>query len=126
MIEYITVTDVNDVLGAGWEGTGDADRAVLEANAWMTSRGVMASDPVEQDIKTAGAYLAKESANGKLYADRTPALKRKRVKGDTVESEREYQDGATSSSGIMRLVLDLLRPYLPAGGGAANFAVRRA
>lgn len=125
MTEYITKSDVDDLLGADWEGSGDATRAVLEANVWMTARGVIASDPVEEDIKQAGAYLAQAAAEGSLYNDRAPALKRKRVKGDTVESEREYQDGATGSSGIMRLVLDLLRPYLSAGGGS-TFAVRRA
>jgi len=125
MAEYVTASDVGSVLGTGWEGTGDVDRALLEANAWLTSRGVQASDPVEQDIITAGAYLAQSAAQGELYADRTGAVKRKRVKADTVESETEYQDGAASSQGVMRLVLDLLRPYLPAGGGS-TFAVRRA
>ncbi len=31
MTEYITTADVEAILGAGWEGDGDADRAVLEA-----------------------------------------------------------------------------------------------
>jgi hypothetical protein len=124
MIEYITKADVDSILGTGWEGTGDADRAVLEANAWMTAKGVRASDPVEADIKQAGAYLAQEAASGQLYGDRTQALKRKRVKADTVESETEYQDFTSTSSGVMRLVLDLLRPYLPIGGGSI-FAVAR-
>ncbi len=125
MAEYITASDVETLLGAGWEGTGDADRAVLEANAWLTSRGVIASDPVEDDIKQAGAYLAERAAQGELYGDRTPSLKREMVDADGVRVEEEYQDGATASTGIMRLVLDLLRPYLPAGGGS-TFAVRRA
>lgn len=125
MTEYITASDVEAILGAGWEGTGDATRAVLEANAWMSARGVIASDPVEDDIKQAGAYLAESAAQGSLYADRKGAIKRKRVKADTVESETEYQDGASSSAGVMRLVIDLLRPYLPAGGGS-TFTVARA
>lgn len=125
MIEYITAQDVTDTLGSGWADGGDETRAVLEANAWMTSRGVMASDPVEQDIITAGAYLAQSAAQGELYADRTGAVKREAVSAGSVSTETEYQDGATASTGIMRLVLDLLRPYLPAGGGS-TFAVRRA
>ncbi|RUR26840.1 hypothetical protein ELY33_17175 [Vreelandella andesensis] len=125
MTEYVTTADVEGVLGTDWEGAGDAARAILEANTWLTSRRVNASDPVEADIITAGAYLAQMAAEGALYADRTPALKRKRVKADTVESELEYQDNATASNGRLRLVLDLLRPYLPAGGGS-TFDVRRA
>lgn len=125
MTEYITVTDVDDLLPIGWEGTGDKTRAVLEANTWLTSRGVMASEPVEYAIRQAGAYLAQDAAAGTLYSDREAAIKGKRVKAGSVESEKTYQDDATASSGTMRLVTDLLRPYLPAGGGS-NFVVARA
>lgn len=125
MTTYITTTDVDGVLGAGWEGTGDADQAVLEANAWMTARSVIKNDPVDDDVITAGAFLAQMSINGTLYADRAGAIKSKRVKADAVESETEYQDGASASTGRLRLVLDLLRPYLPVGGGSV-FPVARA
>lgn len=125
MTEYVTASDVDDLLGTGWEGDGDKTRAILESNAWLTSRGVQASDPVEHDILTAGAYLAERAAAGELYADRTPNLKREAVSAGSVSTETEYMDGSTASTGIMRLVLDLLRPYLPAGGGS-TFAVRRA
>ena len=124
MTDYITVADVDDLLPIGWEAAGDKTRAVLEANTWLTSRGVMASEPVEYAVRQAGAYLAERAASGSLYADNDPALKRKRVKAGSVESENEYQDGSTPSSGAMRLVIDLLRPFLPAGGGS-NFAVTR-
>jgi len=125
MTDYITVSDVDDTLPAGWEGAGDKDRAVLEANTWMTARGVIAGDPVEYPIQQAGAYLAKDAAGGTLYGDRVPALKRKKVKAGSVESENEWMDGASVSSGTLRLVNDLLRPFLPAGGGS-TFRVRRA
>ncbi len=125
MATYIEKADVDTILGAGWEGTGDATRAVLEANAWLTSRGVIASDPVEDDIKQAGAYLAERAAAGNLYADTAGNVKRKSVSAGSVSTETEYMDGSTSSAGIMRLVLDLLRPYLPAGGGS-TFTVSRA
>ncbi len=125
MAEYITTADVETLLGADWEGTGDADRAILEANAWLTSRGVIASDPVEDDIKQAGAYLAERAAAGNLYADTTGNIKSKSVQAGSVSTSTEYMDGSTSSAGIMRLVLDLLRPYLPAGGGS-TFQVSRA
>ncbi len=120
MNEYITEQNVTDNLGAGWEGTGDATRAVLESNAWMTARGVFfdPDESVPADVITAGSYLAQMAAQGSLYNDRAPDLKRKRVKADTVESEQEYQDGASASNGTLRLVLDLLRPHLPTGGGS--------
>lgn len=126
MTTYITVADVDATLGAGWEGTGDKDRAVLEANAWMTARGVVAGDPVEGDIVMAGSLLAQEAAHGRLYADSEGDLKRKRVKADTVESEKEYQDGSRARSGMLSLIYDLLGPFIPAGNSGNQFAVRRA
>lgn len=114
MTEYVTTTDVEGVLGAGWEGTGDATKAVLEANAWLTARGVTASDPVEADIITAGAYLAQYAAQGSLYADDSGQIKRKHVKGGPVETETEYQDYTRSLPGVIALVRDLLQPYTTA------------
>jgi len=124
MTDYITVADVDAALPAGWEGSGDKDEAVMQANAWLSARGVIAGDPVEAGIVKAGSLLAKEAANGSLYADTEGDLKRKRVKADTVESEKEYMDGSRAKSGMLVLVYDLLRPFLPSGGGSM-FDVRR-
>lgn len=125
MTDYITVADVDQILGASWADEADKAAAVLQANAWMTARSVVAGDPVEDAIKTAGAYLAQEAAAGNLYADTQGDIKRTRVKADTVESETEYQDGARARSGNLSFVFDLLRPYFPVGGGS-TFPVRRA
>jgi hypothetical protein len=122
---YITVADVTDILGVSWFGDGDADLAVLQANAWLSAKGVATNDPVDADVVLAGAYLAKEASINCLYADSEPTVKRKRVKADSVESETEYMDGYTARTGQLRFVHDLLRPFLPAGGGS-NFDVRRA
>lgn len=124
MNDYITVVKADELLGAGWQGDGDADQAVLEANVWLSARN-LPDDPVPSAVERAGALLAREAASGDLYADRTGAVKREAVSAGSVSTETEYQDGATASTGIMRLVLDLLRPHLPAGGGS-TFAVRRA
>lgn len=122
MTDYITVAIVDDLLGSGWQGDGDATQAVLEANVWLSSRN-LPNDPVPNAVERAGALLAREAANERLYADRQPNLKRKLVDADGVRSEREYMDGSTSSNGTMRLILDLLRPWLSSG---STFDVRRA
>lgn len=126
MTIYITVADVNTELGPGWEGAGDADRAVLEANVYMTQLGVVADDPVEADIITAGSLLAQMAAEGTLYADTVQKVQRKRVKAGTVESEKEYAEGSFGTSGELRFIRDLLAPFIPGGGGFSNFNVRRA
>ena len=124
MTVYITVQDVDALLPMGWQGSGDKDVAVMQANTWLTARGVIAGNPIEDDILQAGALLAREAAQDKLYADSDGKLKRKRVKADTVESEKEYMDGSKPVSGVLALVMDLLKPYLPKGGGS-NFKVKR-
>lgn len=126
MNTYITKANVDELLGAGWEGTGDAELAVLQANAWLTAKGVALNDPVDDDVKLAGAYLAQEAASGRLYADSKGQIKRKRVKADSVESETEYMDGYTSRSGQMTFIMSLLGPFLPSTGGGSTFDVRRA
>lgn len=121
-MEYVTVAIVDDLLGSGWQGDGDPEQGVLEANVWLSARG-LPHDPAPDAVKRAGALLAREAAHDRLYADSVGAVKRKRVKADTVESETEYVGGDNRQSGIMRLVFDLLRPWL---GGGSTFAVRRA
>lgn len=122
MTDYITVAIVDDLLGVNWQGDGDATQAVIEANVWLSSRN-LPDDPIPSAVERAGALLAREAANARLYADRQPNLKRKLVDADGVKSEREYMDGSTVSSGTMRLILDLLRPWLSSGSA---FDVRRA
>ena len=117
MATYVTVDDVDTKLGADWEGTGDKARAVLDANTWLTARRVRLSDPVNDDVVMAGALLAQEAANGRLYADTDGAVKRERVRADTVEVETEYQDGAQAQTGALSMISDLLAPYLPKTNG---------
>lgn len=121
MNDYITVAITDTLLGADWQNTGDADQAVLEANAWLTARNLPVN-PVPVAVERAGALLARESANGGLYIDTTGDVKRKRVKAGSVESETEYAVGDNRKTGTMRLILDLLRPWT---GSGSTFEVRR-
>tara|TARA_B100000700_G_scaffold189815_1_gene209179 strand:- start:45027 stop:45401 length:375 start_codon:yes stop_codon:yes gene_type:complete len=117
MATYVTVGDVDTALGAGWEGSGDKARAVLESNTWLTAKRVRLSDPVDDDVVMAGALLAQEAAAGRLYTDTDGAVKSERVKADTVEIETSYQDGAQAQTGALSMISDLLAPYLPANRG---------
>ena|SRR5690554_2832120 len=112
MTEYITVAQVDQLLGTGWEGSGDKSLAVEQANAYLNTLTFKAWEAQPDSVTRAGAELAKESAAGNLFADSEGALKRKRVRADTVESEKEYQDGAVARSGALRFVDALLSPWL--------------
>ena len=124
MNTYITTADVEAIKGVDWYGTGSPDDAVMQANVWLQAYGVPVEDPTSDAVLQAGAVLAVEAANGRLYADSAGQVKRKAVKADTVESETEYQDGSAATSGALSLVYALLRPYAKSGG-AAQIPVRR-
>jgi hypothetical protein len=112
MTIYVTKADVDSLLGIGWEGTGDADRAVLEANTYLSSYTFKDWDTQPDEITRAGAELAKIAAQGELYADSQAGIKRKRVRADTVETETEYADGGGSVSGALSFVHALIRPWV--------------
>lgn len=68
-VGYITVVDVDALLGAGWQGQGDASRAVRMANAWLRERiKVVLPTTIPSEVIEAGAEIAREAAAGKLYA----------------------------------------------------------
>ena len=112
MTDYVTVQQVDDLLGLGWEGDSDDARAVLEANAYLSALTFKSWETQPDAVTRAGAELARMSAQGKLYSDADPDVKRKMVKAGSVESETEYQDGSVATVGAMALVNDLLKPYL--------------
>lgn len=112
MTEYITVADVDQILGVGWEGSGDKALAVEQANAYLNTLTFKAWETQPDSVTRAGAELAKEAAAGRLYEDSEGALKRKRVRADAVESEKEYQDGAQARSGALKFVDALLSPWV--------------
>lgn len=114
MIEYVTVAEVDALLGAGWAGAGDAARAVLMANAWLSAR-LPDLSPVPSEVKQAGAELAREAAAGKLYASREAGLLSKAVEADGVSSSKTYASGARVVSEGEQLAIALLAPWLGSG-----------
>ena len=112
MIEYVTEADVDAALGAGWEGAGDKALAVLQANSYLNTISFKTWETQPGAVTRAGAELAKEAAAGRLFTGTEGDLKRKRVKADTVESEKEYADGSVARSGALQFVDALLAPWI--------------
>lgn len=50
MTIYITVEQVDALLGPAWAPDGQKARAVLMANTWLTNLGLPAFDPVPDDV----------------------------------------------------------------------------
>jgi hypothetical protein len=118
MTDFITVADVTAQLGPDWAGTGDAVLAVAMANAWLTAKILRpVPDPVPAEIKTAGAYIAKEAVAGNLYK-----ATKKEVVSSTVSAQsgtsvsKTFAAGSTELTQGENFALALLSPWIKRSG----------
>ncbi|TKR55325.1 hypothetical protein D7I39_10905 [Allopusillimonas ginsengisoli] len=112
MIEYVTATDVDGLLGEGWAGTVKKAEAVLIANVWMTNRRLPEVNPMPTEWKQAAAYVAREAAAGKVYGQAEYGLISKSVQADTVAVSKTFSSGHKVVSAGENLALALLAPWL--------------
>jgi hypothetical protein len=118
MTDFITVADVTAQLGPDWAGTGDPVLAVAMANAWLTSKILrVVPDPLPSEIKTAGAYAAKEAAAGNLYKATQKEVLSKTVSAQSGTSvSKTYAEGSTELSQGENFALGLLAPWIKRPG----------
>lgn len=96
MAQYVTVAQADEKLGATWAPEADKARFVAMANAYLSAQRIQLPDPLPDEIILAGTELAGAAAEGQLYTQRTEGvMTQKRVKADTVESEKRYSDVTT-------------------------------
>lgn len=121
---FITTQEVDAILGSTWTTDENKADAVLKANTWLSAKKFCSgiTPTIASDIKTAGAYLAKLSANGQLYVTTTDGtVTEKTVKADTVQVTKKYAEGQEKGkSADMQFIEDLLKNYLCGGVGAIN------
>ncbi|BEM41790.1 hypothetical protein SME13J_04090 [Serratia marcescens] len=120
MATYITRHDVDRLLGESWTTDADKPRAVLMANAWLTTqrlRGIDAGD-MPDDVVLAGAYAASVAAKGKLYEQKstTGVLASETVEAKGVKVSETYTTGTTNNASTLldpdlQLALALLSPW---------------
>jgi len=67
MESYVSVPDVDAVLGVNWTVPEKKDRAVMIANVWMRNLGLRKVEPLPDEFKQAGAEIAREAAEGRIY-----------------------------------------------------------
>ena len=118
MATYITVADVDAILGANWTTEDKKARAVLQANAYLTTLNLVGvdMDVVPEEVKQAGAELAKVAAEGKLYQQRTEgSLETKTVKAGSVTTSKTFASLDSSKiiaqPGDVQFALALLTPW---------------
>ncbi|KAB0455612.1 hypothetical protein [Acinetobacter baumannii] len=103
-MSFITVDDANSILGSDFAPDSDKARLVKLANVWMKNRIGFIPDPIDPLLKDAACEIIK----GILYNGKDQQLKRKKVKADSVESEKEYQDGSEAISSFEQIAIDFI------------------
>jgi hypothetical protein len=118
MATYITVADVDSLLGATWTSEDKKSLAVMQANAYLTALNLSGIDmaAMPDEVMQAGAQLAKVAADGKLYQQQTEgSLEAKTVKAGSVSTSRTYASLDRSSSSAqaegIQFALALLTPW---------------
>ena len=122
MATYITVADVDAILGASWAPDDKKARAVLQANAYLTSLNLVGvdMDAVPEEVKQAGAELAVVASEGKLYQQQTEgSLEAKTVKARSVTTSKTFASiDSTKSTALpdgVQFALGLLAPWRVSG-----------
>ncbi|WP_241595986.1 protein singed [Rosenbergiella epipactidis] len=120
MPKYITVTEVDTLLGSEWASDSAKHKAILMANAWLSAlnlQGINLED-VPDEVKQAGAYVASVAAAGNLYTQKESSgvLASESVKADDVEVTETYYTGGTINADSLldpdlQLALSLLAPW---------------
>lgn len=118
MATYITVADVDAILGADWTTEDKKARAVLQANAYLTSLNLVGVDmeAIPEEVKQAGAELAVVASQGKLYQQHTEgSLEAKTVKAGSVTTSKTFasidSSQTTSLPDGVQFALGLLQPW---------------
>lgn len=116
MTIYITVEQVDALLGPTWAPDDQKARAVLMANTWLTNLDLPEFDPVPDDVIQAGAEIAREAAAGNIYGSKETGVLSKSVNADGVSSSKTYSESSRTISAGESFALALLAPYLTSSG----------
>lgn len=120
---FVTIEDVDTILGNAWTAQDKKPMAVNQANVWLSAKKFCKGlEPLDDAFKQAGAYLAQLSANDKLYVAQTDGtVTEKTVKAGDVSVSKKFADGQEiGRSSDMQFIDDLLKPFLCGGVGSIN------
>ena len=121
---FVTIEDVNTILGATWATQDKKTLSVQDANDWLNGMKLCKGlDPIADPIKRAGAYLSRLSSQDLLYTTQTDGV----VTEKTVSAQqgtsvsKKYAVGQEKGKHAdMQRVESLLKPYLCSGVGSIN------
>lgn len=116
MTTYITVEQVDALLGPTWAPDDQKARAVLMANTWLTNLGLPEFNPVPDEVIQAGAEIALEAAAGNIYGSKETGVLSKSVDADGVSSSKTYAESSRTISAGESFAMALLAHYLTGSG----------
>ncbi len=125
-MSFITQHEAESILGADFAPDSDKARLILLSNTWMKNQIGFVPDPIHENLKLASCEIIKGILAKMIYNGQDQVLKRKKVKADSVESEKEFQDGSIAISSFEQIALafidsvDGLKPKI-----GFSFEVRR-
>lgn len=125
-MSFITQQEVESILGADFAPDSDKARLILLSNTWMKNQIGFVPDPIHENLKLASCEIIKGILAKVIYNGQDQVLKRKKVKADSVESEKEFQDGSIAISSFEQIALafiDSVDGLKPKSG--FSFEVRR-
>jgi len=115
MTDYITIAQVDGLLGSDWTTEDKKARAVLMANVWLSAKPLPAFEEVPAAVVQAGAEIAREAATGALYRATETGVLSKSVEAGGVSSSKTFSATARAVTAGESFALALLAPYLSAG-----------
>ena len=121
MTDFITVAQVDSLLGVEWTTEDKKPRAVLMANTWLTERVRQEFSEVPDAIVQAGAEVAREAALGTLYGAQAREILSETKTVDVVSKSTTHAQGSSTISAGESFALALLKPYM---GGSQIRMVR--
>lgn len=126
-MQYVTVSEVDEILGADWADTSKKERAIQQANAYLTALNLAGIDPkaIPGEVKQAGAELSRCAAEGKLYQQQAQgAVISTNVKAGSVSSAKSFSevDQSKQQPECVQFALALLSPWR---GSSTGFNVYR-
>ncbi|PAA01263.1 hypothetical protein [Pseudomonas fragi] len=111
MTDFITIVQVDSLLGAEWTTEEKKPRAVLMANTWLTERVREACNPTPDAIIQAGAEIAREAAAGTLYGAQAREVTETSVKAGSVSTSKTFAEGSKTMTAGESFALALIRPW---------------
>lgn len=97
-MSFITVTEAESILGAGFAEDGDKARLIKLANTWMKNEVSFVPDSIDPLLKDAACEIIKGIQAGVIYSGVARQTISESVKADTVQVSETYAEGSVEIS----------------------------